>query len=106
MIPSMMTLFVSEMQWQINIIYVGRMNNENMLSAIGLCNQLFLSIPLAVTYGTTSVLETLVSQAYGSKQLKICGNYLNKQILITTIVYIPIGLLMYNCNYFLVNFLG
>ena len=68
MVPSMMTLLIAEMQWQINIIYVGRLNDENKLSAIGLCNQLFLSVPLAVTYGTTSVLETLVSQAYGSKQ--------------------------------------
>ena len=85
---------------------MGTLNDENMLSAIGICNQLFMSIPFAVTYGTTSVLETLVSQAYGSKQFEICGKYLNKQILITTLVYIPIGALLYHSEYFLVNLLG
>lgn len=56
---------MSEVIWQINIIYVGRLGNEHMLGGVGLANSLFTSIPYAITLGISGVLETLVSQAYG-----------------------------------------
>jgi len=52
---------MTESIWLINIIYVGRLINEHMLGGIGLANSLFISIPLAVTLGISSALETLVS---------------------------------------------
>jgi len=97
MAPSVLTLIMSEMMWQINIIYVGKLGDELKLGGIGLANSLFCSIPLAVTYGISGVLETLVSQAYGNKQYYLCGIYLNKQIFIVTILFIPIGFVLYNC---------
>ena len=60
-IPSCLTLFMSEMVWQINIVYVGQLNDEAMLGGIGMANSLCCSIPLAITYGISGVLETLVS---------------------------------------------
>jgi MATE family multidrug resistance protein len=74
-----------------------------MLGGIGLANSLFNSIPFAITLGISGVLETLVSQAYGSKEYHLCGTYLNKQIFIVTVLFIPIGLLLFNSKFILVN---
>ena len=69
---------MSELIWQLNIYYVGRIGDEHMLSGIGLANSLVIAMVLASTFGISGVLETLVSQAYGSNQLHLCGTYLNK----------------------------
>lgn len=60
-IPSFLTLLMGEMVWMINIFYVSRLADEHMLSGIGLANSLACAIPLALTYGISGVLETLVS---------------------------------------------
>jgi Na+-driven multidrug efflux pump len=49
-----------------------------MLGGLGLANALVNSLVLATTFGLSGVLETMVSQAYGSNQLYLCGTYLNK----------------------------
>jgi len=77
-LPSLMTMILGELIWIINIFYVARLGDENMLAGMGLAFSLSVAIPLALTYGISGVLETLVSQAYGSKQFYLCGVYLNK----------------------------
>ena len=105
-ISSVLTLVMTESIWLINIIYVGRLINEHMLGGIGLANSLFISIPLAVTLGISSALETLVSQAFSRKEYYLCGTYLNKQIFIITCLFIPISLVLYNSEFLLTKFLG
>lgn len=67
MLPAFLTQLLGELVWMINIWYVARLGDEHMLAGIGLANSMSVSIPLALTYGLSGVLETLVSQAYGSK---------------------------------------
>ena len=87
-------------------MFVGKLNDESALAGIGLATALIYCLPVSLTFGMASVLETMVSQAYGSKQYNICGQYLNKQILVVTCLFIPVGSLLYYSEYFLVNFLA
>jgi MATE family multidrug resistance protein len=44
-------------------------------------------------FGLNGALETLVSQAYGAKDLRLCGIYLNRGRFINTLVFLfPISL--------------
>ena len=47
-----------------------------------------------VLAGVNCAQETLVSQAYGSGQLKLCGTYLNRGRVIMTVVYLPLVVLL------------
>ena len=73
MIPSLINLLLAEMVSQINVVFVGKLNNESALAGIGLATALIYCLPVSLTFGMASVLETMVSQAYGSKQYNICG---------------------------------
>ena len=61
MIPSFVNLVLAELLFQINIIFVSKLNDESMLAGIGLANAIIYCFPLSLTYGISSVLETLVS---------------------------------------------
>ena len=106
MIPSLINLLLAEMVSQINIVFVGKLNNESALAGIGLATALIYCLPVSLTFGMASVLETMVSQAYGSMQYNICGQYLNKQIIVVTCLFIPVGSMLYYSEHFLVKFLG
>ena len=65
--PSVMSMVIAELILHINVMFVGRLNDKEKLAGIGLANSIICSVPLALTYGLSGVLETLVSQAYGQK---------------------------------------
>lgn len=67
MLPSLVNLALAELVLQINLIYVGKLNDVEMLAGVGLASTLICAIPLSLTLGISGVLETLVSQAYGRK---------------------------------------
>lgn len=106
MAPSVLSMAIAELILHINVMFVGRLNAEEKLAGIGLANSIVCSVPLALTYGLSGVLETLVSQAYGQKQYKLCGVYLNRQLSLISLFYIPIGALMYNSEPILVSVFG
>lgn len=53
-------------------------------------------LPYSITTGVSSVLETLVSQAYGSNHNQLCGKYLNQHLFLITIIFGPVALTLYN----------
>jgi Na+-driven multidrug efflux pump len=61
MLPSLLNVFLQEIILQINIIYVGKFNNEKMLDGIGLANTLISCTSMSMTVGLSGVLETFVS---------------------------------------------
>ena len=56
---------------------------------------------MGMFYGLNSALETLVSQAYGAKNLYLCGVYLQRARMIVTLFYIPIMMLFLSSGYVL-----
>ena len=61
MLPSLINLMLCELVLIINMIFVGQFNNERILAGIGLANSLMVCLPITVTIGVSSVLETFVS---------------------------------------------
>lgn len=101
-----MNLVLAELILQIDTVVVGRLGNEDMMAGLGIANSLIQMIPLCLTYGISGVLETLVSQAHGNQQYHLCGVYLNKQIFIISVLFVPISFFICNSQYILVNMLG
>jgi Na+-driven multidrug efflux pump len=78
MIPSIINLVLSDFISAINLVFAGRLGDERLLVGIGMANTLIACFPMMITMGISSSIETLVSQAYGQNQFKMCGTYLNK----------------------------
>ena len=61
MLPSLINLMLYELVFMINMVFVGKFNDERLLAGIGLANSLIVCFPITVTIGVSSVLETFVS---------------------------------------------
>ena len=59
-----------------------------------MANMLINVLCFAVTQGLNGALETLVSQAFGSNHFKQCGLLLNRGRIITTLVFLPVALIL------------
>ena len=51
-------------------------------------------IVVSIAYGLNGALETLVTQAYGARELDLCGVYLNRSRLVFTIFFIPCAVIL------------
>ena len=89
----------------INVIFAGRLNDETKLAGIGLGTTMNHMLGLCIIYGMGGALDTLISQAYGSGNLKLCGVYLNRARVITTLAFIPVTIVLLNTKSLLL-FLG
>ena len=75
----------------VNVFYAGRFNDPAKLAAIGLGNATMNIMCLSFIIGLNGVLETLVSQAFGARNLFLCGVYLNRARFIVTATYLPLA---------------
>ncbi len=69
-----------------------------MLAGVGLGTIMLNMACLNPLIGMNGAVETLVSQAYGSGELRICGTYLNRGRLINTLFFLPLVVLIYNAK--------
>jgi Na+-driven multidrug efflux pump len=75
-IPIIFGLLVGWCQININLIFMGFLNDTIAQDAIGL-SQLFINfLGIGVFFGMNGALETLASQALGKHDYKMCGFYL------------------------------
>ena len=56
----------------------------------------------SIAIGLNSALVTLVSQAYGANNLKLCGIYLNRSRFILFGLFVPIGCIIFNSEAILI----
>lgn len=66
-----------------------------MLAGVGIANLFASAVWLTTFNGLNGALETLGSQAFGQKQLEICGRILNRGFIVLTMTFIPCGLLLW-----------
>lgn len=69
---------VQVLQDNINMVFIGRLNQPELVSGVSLGTLAAFMMCYSVFYGLNSGLDTLVSQAYGSGDLKKCGVILNR----------------------------
>ena len=60
------------------MIFIGHLNNPAMLAGVGIGNLTMNLLALSIAFGFNGALESLISQAYGSGNLVLCGVYLNR----------------------------
>jgi MATE family multidrug resistance protein len=76
-IPATMGLLFIFIAETINIIFIGRLNNTNIISAIGI-GTLYVNATGYITgLGLIGAIDTLCSQSFGAKHFKLTGIYVN-----------------------------
>ena len=88
-----------------NVIFASRLNDETKLAGVGLGTTMNHMLGFCIICGVGNAMDTLISQAYGSGNLKLCGVYLNRARVITTVTFIPLTIILMNTKPLLL-FLG
>ncbi|CAI2368149.1 unnamed protein product [Moneuplotes crassus] len=101
-IPSSLTLYVEYMCLFLNVLFIGFVDDPILLGGLGLGIFLVTHLMLSWGVGLCGGLDTLVSQAFGRNELKLCGTYLNTSRIILCILFVPQFLVLFNSKYFLV----
>ena len=96
-IGQIFSLFVE----MLNLVFAGRLGDPIYVAAAGLGNMYANVTCLLIIYGLNSAIATLVAQAYGAGNLRKCGIYLNKGRIAVVIFFIPIFIIMFFCERFL-----
>lgn len=75
-IPAALGLLIGGLMHTMNLVFIGHLNDPSKLAAVGMGNMIINMCGVAPFYGLNSALETLVSQAWGAGNKKLCGEYL------------------------------
>ena len=70
------------------ILLAGHMHKPEMVAAIGMGNTIQNCFFVSCYFGWNSAAETLVSQAVGAKDLKLCGQYLNVGRIVICVTFV------------------
>lgn len=71
--PLILALFLEVLMELINTVFIGRLGNTTYLAGLGLAHIIFNLICIQPMMGINSAQETFVSQAFGAKDLELCG---------------------------------
>jgi MATE family multidrug resistance protein len=102
-LPSILQQVLLKLTDILNLAFIGHLNNPAMLAGVGMGNMTQTLCGLSIVYGFNSALDTLISQAAGSKNIRLCGLYLNKGRFIMTLLFIPIVSILVNTEALLVG---
>jgi len=69
--------------------FIGHLNDPAKLSGMGIGNLLMSLVSYGPFWGLNGALETLVSQAQGAGNMKLCGVYLHRGRIINFFSFIP-----------------
>ena len=74
---------------QSNLIFLGRIGKAPLVAGVGLGSVTLNIMCLTLVYGVNGAVDTLASQAFGLKDLQLCGEYFNRGRVILTIIFLP-----------------
>ena len=60
------------------MVFIGQLDDPAKLAGVGMGNMIVTIFGLSVIFRMNEAIETLVSQAFGSNNLRLCGMYLNR----------------------------
>ena len=84
------------LQEAVPVVFIGKHNDVEMLAGIGMGNMVVNLLPFALMVGVNSALETLVSQAFGRRNLRDCGLYLHRASLVISVIFIILLPVLFN----------
>ena len=78
----------------VSMMFVGHLGDTSVVAGLGLATAFRNIFGSLIILGLNFTLITFVSQSYGHKDLKMCGNYLNRARVLIILVCVPISLVM------------
>lgn len=69
-----------------------------LLASVGLGNMMINVLAFAISQGLNGALEYYVSNAYGQRKYKECGQWLNRGKLVATLAFLPVAILYFNAE--------
>lgn len=87
--PIILGLFVFIFITNINIYFIGSLDDAQLLAGVGMGNALINVFAFSVTQGLNGSIETFVSSSFGAGKYEECGIFLNRGKFICTVVLIP-----------------
>lgn len=97
-IPSSLSMLGVSLIEMINLSFIGHLNDELLIGGVGIGNMVQNIFAISIIYGFNSVLDTLISQAAGAGNTEMCGVYLHRGRFIITCLYLPMCLILMNCE--------
>ena len=95
-IPMITLHLLMQLTYLTNVIVAGRyLDDPEKLAGIGLATMITNFVVVWPLLGMNGAAESLVAQAYGAGDLRICGVYLNRGRIINTVLYVPLVLLLF-----------
>eukprot|EP00347_Sterkiella_histriomuscorum_P010943 403374339 len=82
-----------------NSIILGHSDDTKLLASLGLGGITISIFLLSIGISFCGSLDTLISQAYGQQDFRLCGIYLNRQLYLTTMIFIPLSIPLWFCEY-------
>mgnify|MGYP002633858548 FL=1 len=95
-IPTSLCSIINILVEVINLKYISYLNNDKMVGGVGLGNMTQNLLGLSIILGFNSTIDTLVSQAAGLGDKKLCGVILNRGRFVLTVLFIPIIVILLN----------
>ena len=81
---------------------MGHLNDPGAMAAYGLGKMVTNVVCQAIAIGMNGAIDTLVSQAFGSKHYYLCGMFLNKGRIIQAALFIPEVIIILNSKNILI----
>ena len=92
--PATLSAVLGQVTYVINIIYAGQYGDKNQIAGMTLGHSIMQSMGIMVFLGFNRQLTTLISQAHGIGNLKLCGRYVNKAHWQNALLFIPVCLIL------------
>lgn len=86
-IPSIASLWFGYLAEVINTVFIGTLNDEVLITSLGLGNMTVNTAILSILIGLGSTLETLIPQAFGAGNIRLCGTYAQRGVFISTVAF-------------------
>jgi multidrug resistance protein, MATE family len=93
-VPSIVSFCSALFIETINSAFVGHLGAEDIMAGVGMANMYMNITCLSVLFGFNMTLNTVVSQAFGFGDYRMCGIYLNRARIIVSIIYVPLSLFL------------
>lgn len=92
-IPATVSVLVQMLIVTVNLIFVGHLGDASKVASCGLGNMIIFIFGNAAFIGMNSGMETLVSQAFGASNLKLCGEYYQRGRIAVLLYWFPLALI-------------
>ena len=91
-LPAIASNFLGMSIILINSLFAGRLGDPNYLAAVGLGNCCTMIFLITMYFGLNAAQDALTSQAFGNQNYQLCGEYLNRGMIINTVFFIPLAI--------------